>query len=340
MSRDLKPIPEWHNVDEKVFKTEIVPQQKPAVLKGVVSNWPSVRYAMESPERIGNYLCSLDKGTLVNTVLVPPEFKGRVFYKDDMSGLNFLRNQLPISMAIHQIAKYSQFEDAPSAAVQCAKITDCIPGFMDENRLAILGKAVLPRIWLGGKLTVAAHFDEMDNLACVVSGKRRFTLFPPEQISNLYVGPLDFTPAGAPVSMVDFSAPDFERFPKFRNALDAAMVAELTPGDAIFIPAVWWHHVESLDVFNILVNYWWKDFSDEGAEKDISPVSALLYSLLSMRGLPSGHKKAWESVFAHYIFNEPEDSVSHIPDDKRGILGELSLEQRRKLLDSLKSEGN
>ena len=53
------------------------------------------------------------------------------------------------------------------------------------------------------------------------------------------------TIAGQPISMVDLDDPDFERFPKFREALRHALVAELEPGDAIYIPALWWHGVQA-----------------------------------------------------------------------------------------------
>src|SRR3546814_12307007 len=60
------------------------------------------------------------------------------------------------------------------------------------------------------------------------------------------------------ISLVDFAAPDLARFPRFAEALRHAQVAELGPGDAVFIPSMWWHHMEALDAFNVLVNYWWR----------------------------------------------------------------------------------
>ena len=63
--------------------------------------------------------------------------------------------------------------------------------------MALLDEKILPRIWLGNRITTPAHVDEWNNVGCVVAGRRRFTLFPPEQITNLYIGPLDFAPTGA-----------------------------------------------------------------------------------------------------------------------------------------------
>ncbi|WP_204333426.1 cupin-like domain-containing protein, partial [Proteus mirabilis] len=83
------------------------------------------------------------------------------------------------------------------------------------------------------RTSISTHFDASDNIACVAAGRRRFTLFPPDQTANLYIGPLDHNVAGQPLSMVDMATPDFARFPRFREALAAARTAELEPGDAI-----------------------------------------------------------------------------------------------------------
>ena len=83
--------------------------------------------------------------------------------------------------------------------------------------MPLLDPGVLPRLWLGNSLRTATHFDYASNIAVHVAGAKTFTLFPPDQAANLYPGPLDFTPAGEPISMVDFDAPDLVRYPFCRS---------------------------------------------------------------------------------------------------------------------------
>ena len=336
MTDDFQKIQEWHDVDEHVFRDQILTRYQPAVLKGLVKNWPAVQHAKHSPESICNYLIALDNGSLNNAVLVPPGLKGQMFYREDMSDFNFFRNKLPVSAVLNQLARYSHFEEPPAAALQCASIVDCIPGFLAENKLPLLNESILPKLWLGNEFLTPAHFDEMHNIACVVSGKRRFTLFPPEQIANLYIGPLDYTPAGAPVSLVSLKEPDFEKYPKFRDALAAAQVAELEPGDAIFIPAVWWHHVESLEPINILVNYWWEETTRAKDVDRISPVNALLHSLLSIKDLPPEQRQAWGEIFSYYLFDPQHDATAHIPEHKHGVLGKLTAAEAQTIKEMIK----
>jgi ribosomal protein L16 Arg81 hydroxylase len=118
---------------------------------------------------------------------------------------------------------------------------------------------------------------------------------------------------------VDFAQPDFERFPLFAEALDSALVAELEPGDALFIPSLWWHHVEALDPFNVLVNYWWA----AGPALAGTPMDVLIHALLNIKGLPLEQKKKWRSIFDHYIFDAPADAFAHIPPASLGILADL-----------------
>jgi len=181
--------------------------------------------------------------------------------------------------------------------------------------------------WIGNRTTALAHYDMSNNIACVAVGRRRFTLFPPEQIANLYPGPLEPTPGGQVVTMTDIDAPDFERFPNLRQALDAAQVAELEPGDALFYPAMWWHQVRALESFNVMVNYWWNtspSFMD-------TPQTTLLHAMLSLRDRPEQEKRAWRSIFDYYVFGPGDRPAAHLPEAARGTLAPLNESQARRL---------
>src|SRR5262249_36470217 len=111
------------------------------------------------------------------------------------------------------------------------------------------------------------------------------------------------------------------------EAVKHAQVAELAPGDAIFIPSMWWHHIESLDSFNVLVNYWWRQspmFMD-------SPMNALMLALMTVRDLPPEQRKAWENLFHHYVFAADESTAAHIPNSARRSLAPIDLEAARTL---------
>jgi hypothetical protein len=180
---------------------------------------------------------------------------------------------------------------------------------------------------MGTRTRIAAHNDFPDNLACVAVGRRRFTLFPPDQFRNLYLGPIDNTPAGRAVSMVDLHAPDFAAHPRFREALHHAMVAELEPGDAIHIPSMWYHHVEGLDPFNVLLNYWWRDTPRWLGQ----PQDALNLAIMAIRDLPDDEKAHWRDLFEYYVFSNGDEVVAHIPEEARSVLAPLTPESAARI---------
>ncbi|HLX21749.1 MAG TPA: cupin-like domain-containing protein [Usitatibacter sp.] len=317
------PMLEMRGVDAERFRSEVVGAYRPVLLRGLVAEWPAVLRARESFESLARYLNEFDNGRAVDAIRTPPSARGRIFYNDDMSGFNFTREKVSISAALDRMAKSARFEKPPALAVQSSPIADCLPGFIAKHPMPLLDPSIAPRIWLGNAVITPAHFDESGNVACVVAGKRRFSLFPPEQVRNLYIGPIGYAPTGTPISLVEFAKPDFERFPKFREALDTAQVAEMEPGDAIYIPPLWWHHVESLDRCNMLVNYWWKGRPDAPAQAG-SALDVLLHSLINLRQLSPEQREAWRAILDHYVFSADDDTAKHIPESKRGVLGEMS----------------
>jgi len=334
MTQQLQAIPERHGVDETIFREEILQERKPVVMRGLVKHWPVVRHGLQAPDAVCNYLKGFDSGGPVNAILTRPEERGRVFYREDMQGFNFVRNRLPISAVIDQLLRYTQGQNPPSVAVQSALIPTALPGFEKENVMPVLDAAIAPRIWIDNTITVPPHVDDADNIACVVAGRRRFTLFPPDQVKNLYIGPLEFNPAGAPISMVRGHDPDYERYPRYREALAHAQVADMEPGDALFIPSVWWHQVESVGLVNILINYWWGG-SIGSMDRTNGPIDCLMHCLMIMKELPLATRQAWGEIFDHYVFNADYDGFDYINPVKKGVLGQLDAAQIEQLRDGL-----
>ena len=316
------PIREFETRDTELIRLEVLESGEPAVLRGLVNDWPAVAAARTSPLALLEYLRRLDSGAPVDAIMTAPEIKGRIFYREALNGFNFVRNRLPLTAVAEHALRYADQSRAPAVAVQSALMRDCLPGFAAANPLPVTDPSAQPRIWLGNAVTTPTHLDEWFNIGCVVLGRRRFTLFPPAQVCNLYVGPLDYAPTGAPMSLVQLHAPDFERFPRFREALAHACCASLGPGDALFIPPLWWHNVESLDSLNVLVNYWWH--ANGAALGTVSGYDSLLHAMLNIRQLPAPVREAWRALFEHYVFGPQSQVSAHIPEGRRGVLGTLA----------------
>ncbi|GHA79152.1 cupin-like domain-containing protein [Cognatilysobacter bugurensis] len=320
-------VHELHGVDAHALPDEVLTSTRPLVLRGLVAHWPAVRAAQATPASGIDYLRQFDVGSTVAAMVGAPDIGGRFFYNDDLSGFNFHMERPPLRAMLDALARHLDDAAPPALYVGSTTVDTCLPGFRGANDVGMGGRDPLVSIWLGNRTRIAAHQDLPDNLACAVAGRRRFTLFPPEQLANLYIGPLDLTPAGQAISVVDFKQPDLERFPRFAQALEHAQVADLEPGDAIFIPSMWWHHVEALDAFNVLVNYWWRQ---SPAYMD-SPMNALMLAIMSVRDLPDEQRRAWQHAFEHYVFEADDRTAAHIPEPARRVLAPLDEARAREL---------
>ncbi len=312
---------ERRDLDAAGLPAELLRSPDPVLLRGLVRHWPLVRAAQRSDRDFCDYLRRFGDDTRVGLWRGPPEIDGRFFYNADFTGFNFGREIRRFGDLLDELLANAGQPQVPSIYLGSTELDESFPGLRQDNDLAALAPhQPLVSLWLGNRTRVPAHFDLPDNLACVVSGRRRFTLFPPEQVANLYVGPLDLTPAGQPVSLVDLAAPDLERFPRFAQALAHAQVVELEAGDALFIPSQWWHAVDALSPVSALVNFWWRQspaFMD-------TPLNTLMLALLSLRDLPPVQRDAWRALFDHYVFDADERTAAHIPPAARGVLAPMN----------------
>lgn len=299
---------------------------QPLLLRDLVRDWPAVQAVCAEPARadaILDLLATMDVGASVGAWRAPPAVGGRFGYSDDFTGFNFERELLPFAEVLQRLRALRDLAEPEALYVGSTTIATTAPAFLAANDLPpALSQALQPlsSLWLGNRGQVAIHHDLPDNLACVVAGRRRFVLFPPDAVGDLYVGPLEHTLAGQPTSLVDPRAPDLARFPRYADAMARGYEAELGPGDAIFIPSLWWHGVQALEPVNLLVNHWWRGVP----EHMDSPMGALLHTLLTVRDLPAHQRAAWRALFDHYVFEADAHTAAHLPEPARQVLAPLT----------------
>lgn len=308
---------------------ELLESGQPAVLRGLARRWGLVEAGLRSVDDAMSYLRSFYNGRVLSASFAAPEVAGRLFYNADFTKLNFEARRTSLGDVLDQIRSHLEDTQAPTTYIGSTLVDSYLPGMRKENDLdfAAQGVDAPPTIWIGNRTVASCHYDAPNNIACVAVGRRRFTIFPPHQVINLYPGPMELNPGGQVVSLVDFSNPDYERFPRFREALAHGFSATLEPGDAIFVPAMWWHHVEGLSPFNTLVNYWWNS-----APRYIpSPMSSLYHAIWSIRDRSDAEKQAWKEVFEYYVFGPASRAGEHLPEQARGLLGPIDENRARQI---------
>ncbi len=310
--------------------TQLSQAARPVVIRGLANSWPMVSADDQGKRDLLSGLYSRRPVTMMTS----QDDSGRIAYSEDGRSLNFQQQKVALADFFQRLDQAESNEETLYSG--SLALDHYFPGLRAKHSLDIPAENVTVRIWMGNKTVVGTHYDVMENVACVVSGKRVFTLFPPDALPDLYVGPLDFTPAGQAVSLVDPYAPDLQKYPKFTNALAQAQRAELLPGDGIFIPAMWWHHVQSTGGFNVLINHWWRSTTRAmGAPQD-----ALLHAILEIRDLPAPQREAWRRAFEYYVFDAKSEDFEHIAPERLGVLGELNDDLARQLRAFLRNRLN
>ncbi len=289
---------------------------RPVVLRGLASDWPVIAAAEQGVAPLAAYVRGYDGGRPLSLFVGDPAIAGRFFYRDDLAGFNFERGQILLPVLLDALVRSAADPMPPALYAGASTAAEHFPGWARDHVLPLPVDAGTARLWIGNSSRVSAHFDMAGNVAVVAAGRRRVVLFPPEQAANLYVGPLDVTMAGQPTSMVDLERPDLDRFPRFATAMASAQVAELAPGDAIYIPTMWWHEIRADGPLNLLVNYWWTRGTTD------APFAALIHAILAVRDRPVAERAALKSWFDLYVFGDEASQVGdHLPPATRGILG-------------------
>merc|ERR1712217_936621 len=109
---------------------------------------------------------------------------------------------------------------------------------------------------MGGGTLYHCHYDLQPNIHVQLSGRKRFIIFPPEDWPYLYPFPVHHDLDRR--SQVNFDAPEDALTPLWKGA--HGHVVELEPGDALYIPPYWWHHVQSLTPETTSMAIWFFEY--------------------------------------------------------------------------------
>lgn len=237
------PIDSVEGLSVAEFRSRYSEPERPVVLRGAIRGWTV--FKTWTPE----YLKSLLGAMSVKVARSPDNGE----YFDPETGVDHLRTLvLPFDEFIDRAFESGSTEKLYLSQIATEKLAPLMRDIVvpEYARPPIL----FNNVWIGSKGNITrCHYDMQDNLLAQVVGRKRVTLFPSRHLGRMYPRSLFVNKSN--FSRVDVIRPDYERFPRFRQV--PAYETQLDPGDMLFIPIHWFHHVVSLDAA-ISVNYWWR----------------------------------------------------------------------------------
>jgi len=229
----VKTVERRSNVSRSEFLGSYYAANRPVVLTGLMTDWPAI--TRWTPE----YLKSV-AGDQTVEVMTGREADP----KYEMNGRNH-RTELRFADYIDMVHSGKVTNDyylvANNGFFQRAGARTLLEDFTAFPQYLNPGTAGRQCfLWFGPAGTVTPlHHATSNILIAQVVGRKRYRLIPAAQGQYVYNSTGVF-------SDVDCENPDLNRYPKFRNATIIDVVVD--PGDVIFMPLGWWHHVRALDV--------------------------------------------------------------------------------------------
>lgn len=220
-------IPTVANIEPERFFSEFYAANRPVVLTGLVDHWPALeKWSLD-------YLDSVVGDAEVELQVARDSSATYERDKDAHKRSTSLRK---LTMAMRQVSSSNDFY--LTAYNDKGNKQALAPLWDDIGPVSILEASGGQDgfFWLGPKGTLTPfHHDLTNNLLVQVMGRKQCHLVPAWEVGRMKNAAhcfSDRTPA-------DWDADD--------PALPARLTCTIGPGDALFLPIGWWHHVEALD---------------------------------------------------------------------------------------------
>lgn len=230
----LRPVDKVATISPAEFKEKYYEPMKPVVMTDLAKEWPAYskwnwQYFKEivGDKKVGLYNnVKSDAYTPINTA-------------DDYKTFGEYVEMIQQGPAAWRIFLFNIFDHAPQLIEDFTWPEHLMTGFVKKY----------PMLFTGGQGSIThMHFDI--DLSHIIhtqfAGRKRVLLFEYTEKNKLYRKPFEV------LSLADFSHyaenrgnPDFEKFPALKYAKGYEVVLE--PGDTLFMPAGYWHHMEYID---------------------------------------------------------------------------------------------
>jgi ribosomal protein L16 Arg81 hydroxylase len=226
------------DLTQKAFISQYFLRNQPVIIENAVPHWPAARWDLET----------IKDAIPDQKVAIRNNSNGQLFDAQTMS-------QSKTEMMLHAYVDLIR-EGRNTTPLYLAQVS--LRQLLRETRTVPPRFPYLRRgdylmrtnLWIGTPgLATPAHFDFTHNFYIQISGHKQITLFAPDDSPYLYPNP-----RYPVVSQVDVGHPDLHTYPEFPNASPVTFM--IGPGDAVFIPARWWHYIVSCYDNNIAINQW------------------------------------------------------------------------------------
>ncbi|QTN25680.1 cupin-like domain-containing protein [Rhizobacter sp. AJA081-3] len=265
MSLSWPPLPVTLRSIRRQTATGLTPaalhSPTPQLFSGHCAGWPLTREL--SARRLDltkiAYLSELSGRQRIQFTYLPPAMAGDLgCAPNGRPNVPYLSHEATLSDFLQGIASCLRHADGSVAYAQSRPLRS-FPRFAGmlgcDEVLGDLPEASR-RLWLGsGGHVNNLHFDCFANFLFMIAGYKRVCLFPPDSFVELRPTPPRRGIGGATGSPVKLLRPQTKDMARLRRLARRGMYVVLRPGDALFIPPNWWHHVEGQRL-NLMVNAW------------------------------------------------------------------------------------